>query len=223
MKLAGHQYRWKHCMRIMINLVFIFPLFLFISGKCLSQGNSSDKPVGGSCDRCDVMFEGMPRELSWSTALAKQGEPGTPMTISGVIYLQDGKTPAPNVILYVYHTDSKGIYSRGPNQTEGKIHGHLRGWMKTDGSGRYQFRSIRPAGYPDGKAPEHIHPLIKEDGKSVYWIDEYLFDDDPKLTVEERKRQEKRGGSGIMHLAKNANGEWVGKRDIVLGLNIPNY
>jgi protocatechuate 3,4-dioxygenase beta subunit len=43
------------------------------------------------------------------------------------------------------------------------------------------------------------------------------------LTEKEKSNQEKRGGSGIISLKKNANGVWVGKRDIILGLNIPNY
>lgn len=197
-------------------------LFSFILGAC-SQQNNHDKPVGGPCDRCAAMFEGMPKDLSWKTSIASSNEPGIPMIISGVIYKTDGKTPASDVVLYVYHTDNVGLYSKSPGQKEGIVHGHLRGWMKTDGQGRYQFRSIRPGGYPNRTAPEHIHPLIKENGKSLYYIDECLFDDDPRLTQEERQRQEKRGGSGIIHLTKNEKGEWIGKRDIILGLNIPNY
>jgi protocatechuate 3,4-dioxygenase, beta subunit len=43
------------------------------------------------------------------------------------------------------------------------------------------------------------------------------------LTPEERAREEKRGGSGIIRLAKNQQGVWIGRRDIVLGRNVPNY
>jgi protocatechuate 3,4-dioxygenase, beta subunit len=43
------------------------------------------------------------------------------------------------------------------------------------------------------------------------------------LTKEERAKEEKRGGSGIIKLTQNQNGVWIGRRDIVLGLNIPNY
>ncbi len=34
---------------------------------------------------------------------------------------------------------------------------------------------------------------------------------------------EKRGGSGVITLTKRQDGTWVAKRDIVLGLSIPNY
>lgn len=37
------------------------------------------------------------------------------------------------------------------------------------------------------------------------------------------KQQPKRGGSGILTLSKKKDETWVGKRDIILGLNIPNY
>ena len=56
-----------------------------------------------------------------------------------------------------------------------------------------------------------------------YYIDEYRFDDDTRLTASERAKEEKRGGSGIVKMTLNKNGEWICKRDIILGLNIPGY
>jgi protocatechuate 3,4-dioxygenase beta subunit len=169
------------------------------------------------------MVAGMPATLYWKAKLPADDEPGEPMIINGTIYKRDGKTPAPNVILYVYHTDHTGKYSPGPNQVHARRHGHLRGWVKTDVQGQYEFRTIRPAPYPNGKDPQHIHAIIKEPGLSRYWIDDFLFQDDPLLTEQEKARQSKRGGSGIIKLTKNPSGVWVGTRDIVLGLNIPNY
>ena len=34
---------------------------------------------------------------------------------------------------------------------------------------------------------------------------------------------EGRGGMGIVDLTRNKNGMWVGRRDIILGRNIPHY
>jgi len=188
-----------------------------------AQPNKQDRQVGTPCEDCELMFHGMPTNISASTLLAPADEPGEKMIITGTIYKADGKTPASDVILYMYHTDAKGIYSPSSNQKHAQRHGHLRGWIKTGADGKYSITSIRPASYPSRKAPQHIHPIIKEPGTSLYWIDEYLFDDDPLLSDEEKKRQENRGGSGIIHLAKNSERVWVGKRDIILGLNIPNY
>ncbi len=165
----------------------------------------------------------MPEKLSPETELPHKGEAGEPLEIEGVIYQSDGKTPAADVILYVYHTDAAGLYTPAAEQKVALRHGHLRGWMKTDATGRYKFRTIRPAPYPKTTIPAHIHPTIKEPGKNEYYVDAYHFDDDPLLTEKERRNEEGRGGSGIISLTKNADGVWLGRRDIILGRNVPDY
>ncbi len=191
---------------------------LLIGTACNAQ---KDRVVGGACDGCELMFDGMPKSMSWETTISPKGEPGEPMIIEGTIYKKDGKTPAPDVVLYVYHTDAQGYYSNIPGQKELR-HGHLRGWIKTGADGKYKFTSVRPAQYPRETIPAHIHPIVKEPGLTLYYIDEYLFEGDSFLTDEERKRQEKRGGNGIITLTKK-DGVWRGTRDIILGMNIPNY
>ncbi|MBA4852276.1 intradiol ring-cleavage dioxygenase [Emticicia sp. BO119] len=189
----------------------------------LPLGLSAQKQVGGSCECCEAIYQRMPATLSWETRISDKDEEGEPMEITGIIYQKDGKTPAPNVILYVYHTDAKGNYSRGTGDACAKRHGKLRGWMQTDHMGRYKFVSIRPASYPNATIPAHIHPTIKEPNKNEYYIDEYRFEGDRFLTKEEIARDENRGGSGLIKLIKNDKGIWIGKRDIILGKNIPNY
>jgi protocatechuate 3,4-dioxygenase beta subunit len=193
------------------------------SCRAQTKAGSATAIVGGGCDGCELIFEGMPHQMSWQTAMASPSEPGERMEISGVIYQRGGRTPASNVILYVYHTDARGLYSPAPDATgAARRHGHLRGWMKTNERGEYKFTSIRPAQYPSRQIAAHVHPIIKEPDKNEYWIDEYLFDDDP-IVAREQQKEEKRGGSGIIHLTKNSEGVWMGRRDIILGLNIPNY
>jgi protocatechuate 3,4-dioxygenase, beta subunit len=189
-----------------------------------SMAPSQAKIVGGGCDGCELIYAEMPQQLSWQTKINPASEPGEPLEITGIIYHTDGKTPASNVILYVYHTDAQGNYSPAQNQPQGsRRHGHLRGWMKTNAQGEYKFTTIKPAPYPNFRDPAHIHPTIKEADKNEYYIDEYRFDDDPLITKEYRAKAENRGGSGIIQLTKNDKGIWTGKRDIVLGLNVPNY
>lgn len=199
----------------------LLPLFVLISfGACAQP---AEKQVGDGCEDCDLMFKGMPKEIASNVRLAGAAEPGESMIISGTIFQTDGKTPAPGVVLYVYHTDNQGLYSKGAGEGNDSRHGHLRGWVKSDTQGRYQFTTIRPASYPQGRNPQHIHPIIKEPGRSPYWIDEYLFEGDPFLSAEEKARQPKRGGNGIITLVKDSKGVWTGKRDITLGLNVPGY
>lgn len=202
-------------------ICFFFKV-LVVTG-CSQPQPSTEKQIGGRCEDCELMFAGMPSTISWKTKLAADNEPGEPLIISGTIFKKDGKTPAPDVMLYVYQTDNTGRYTPAPDQVHAKRHGHLRGWVKTDAQGRYEFSTIRPAAYPNGNDPQHIHPIIKEPGYSFYWIDDFVFDDDPLLTKQVRSSQINRGGSGIIKLKKNENEVWVGKRDIILGLNIPNY
>ena len=197
------------------------------SNRANGQSSSAiTKEVGGPCEGCEAIFESpVPFEkLSWETALPDFNEPGPKMVISGVIYKADGKTPAKDVVLYVYHTDQTGHYSLKGNETGwGKRHGYIRGWVKTNALGQYKFYTLKPVAYP-GKnpPPAHIHPIIKEPTKNEYWIDEYLFDDDPLLTTEIRNKGRQHGGSGIIKLKKE-NGILVGERNIILGLNIPDY
>lgn len=197
--------------------LLIFSILLFVG--VLSQAQK----VGDGCEDCEMMFEGMPKTLSWQTTIADAKEAGERMEISGTIYQSDGKTPATEVILYVYHTDVKGEYTPAATQVHARRHGHLRGWIKTDAQGRYQFSTIRPAAYPAQKFAAHVHPIIKEAAKNEYWIDEYQFEGDPLLTQKDRANAQNRGGSGIIKLTKNEKGVWIGKRDIILGKNIPNY
>lgn len=196
---------------------------LIFSISLLSCLFSQAQNVGGGCEDCELMYAGMPKDLSWQTTIADAKEAGERMEISGTIYQKDGKTPAAGVILYVYHTDVKGEYKPSLTQTHARRHGHLRGWMKTDAQGHYKFNSIRPAAYPNQRFAAHVHPIIKESTKNEYWIDEYQFEGDPLLTQKDRDNAENRGGSGIIKLTKNEKGTWIGKRDIILGKNVPSY
>jgi len=181
----------------------------------------STSRIGGSCEGCEAALEYGKQKLNAIDTLPDFNDPGPKLVISGTIYQRDGKTPAKDVILYVYHTDQKGIYAKkgGDNGR----HGYIRGWVKTGADGKYTFYTLRPASYPNSKIPQHIHPIIKEPGKNEYWVDEYLFSDDPFLTANEKSHLENRGGNGILELKKDAKGVWSARRDIVLGLNVPDY
>jgi protocatechuate 3,4-dioxygenase, beta subunit len=199
------------------------------SQKQLSKSSGS-KYVGGSCEGCEAIYESPISfdKLGSVDTLPDFHEPGPKVEISGIVYKVDGKTPASDVVIYVYHTDQKGLYSKKGNDPDsdrdvwGKRHGYIRGWAKTDKNGFYQFLTLKPAAYPGRNIPAHIHVTVKEPDKNEYWIDEYLFDDDLLLTKDERQKQEKRGGSGIIKLTSD-KGHLRGTRNIILGKNIPGY
>ena len=192
------------------------------SSKKAAQNNSMH--VGGTCEGCEAIHESpVPfdslKELLW---LPDWNDKGKRLAVNGVVY-KAGGTPAPNVVIYVYHTDQTGVYPKKGNETGwGKRHGYIRGWMKTNEKGEYKFFTLRPAAYPGREAPEHIHVTIKEPDKNEYWIDEYVFDDDPLLTEKERKHCQDRGGSGIINV-KDVGNMLKAERNIYLGKNIPDY
>jgi protocatechuate 3,4-dioxygenase, beta subunit len=151
-------------------------------------------------------------------------QPGQKIRITGIIYESDGKTPAPDVTLYYYHTDINGLYADRKELDRRVVrHGYIRSWVKSDTEGKYSIYTVRPAPYPDRSMPAHIHPAIKEpDINKEYYIDEFVFVDDPLLTKEVRNAMENRGGNGILTLREDS-GITTAQHNIILGKNIPNY
>ncbi|MCB9279308.1 MAG: intradiol ring-cleavage dioxygenase [Lewinellaceae bacterium] len=189
-----------------------------------AEKTAANQPVGGYCEGCELIYAGMPATMAALDTSVGWAEPGQKLLVRGTVYKRDGKTPAPDVILYYYHTDNNGYYSPGPGMPEkAKRHGHIRGWVKTGADGRYAIYTIRPAPYPNRQAQAHIHPVIKEpDIENEYYIDEWVFDDDPLLTTEIRRKMENRGGNGIMKVRTSGDLQ-IAERDIILGLNVPDY
>jgi len=204
----------------------IFILLFFVSlASCRSQTENPEPKVhiGGPCEGCEAIFEYGQKTLTSTDTLPdfQQNEPK--LKITGTVYQKDGKTPAENVILYIYHTNREGIYeTRGHEKGWGKRHGFIRGWVKTDLNGSYTFFTFRPAAYPNGREPEHIHMTVKEPDRNEYYVDPIMFIDDPILIESEKQNLKIRAGSGIVELKKE-NGIKTARRDLILGLNIPDY
>ena len=126
----------------MKKIFFIISLIAIISFTGCSQpvGKNNLKVIGGECESCEAILESpVPsNKLNWIDTLPDFNEPGPKMIISGIIYKADGKTPAPDVVLYIYHTDQTGHYTPKANATGwAKRHGYIRGWMKTNKKGLF--------------------------------------------------------------------------------------
>ncbi len=202
-------------------------ILIFIS--CLihisCQGQSeNERQVGGPCEGCEALFEYGNQKLDPIDTLPGFESKNPKIHLFGVVYKQDGKTPASDIIIYIYHTNTKGIYETSRNsQGWGKRHGIYRGWVRTDKAGKYDFYTFRPASYPNTTITQHIHMTVKELDTNPYYIDDILFTDDPFLTENEKKRRRNRGGSGIVTPSKNNSDVLEIRRDIILGKNIPDY
>src|SRR5688500_4807046 len=119
------------------NRVFIIILSSIWITACGQTTNQVDKIVGGRCEGCEAVFEYGNKKLSWSDTLPDFNDDGPKLEVPGTIYHSDGKTPARNVILYIYHTDQNGIYPvRANDGGWAKRHGYIRGWIKTNADGK---------------------------------------------------------------------------------------
>lgn len=81
-----------------------------------------------------------------------------------------------NTLIYLYHTDNKGYY--GEHKNPG-----LFGYVNTNAEGKIEVETIRPAGYPNSGAPQHIHFEIEK----YNYVSEVLFNDDKRLTKDLKK------------------------------------
>jgi protocatechuate 3,4-dioxygenase beta subunit len=201
------------------------------NGETKSNQQSENPPksetakiVGGGCEGCELMYVGMSEKISPEHTSIGWTEGKQKLILLGKVFQIDGKTPAPNVIVYYWHTDDKGLYlpdSQTP--AKAKEHGRLRGWVKTDKNGNYIIKTSRPAAYPSQDIPQHIHLSIKEpDIGNEYFADLY-FDDDP-LYLKHKKKYGKadRAGTEILRIVFDGNTQ-IAEHNIILGLNIPDY
>lgn len=126
-----------------------------------------------------------PRTVASSSSIAPPGEPGTPLRIDGRVLTDDGQAAVRDAIVFAWQTDATGVYDRPGTPPHSW---RLRGWAKTDAHGRFRFDTIRPAAYPGGTAPAHVHFTVERSDGRRYFTSDLLFDDDPLVTARVRNR-----------------------------------
>jgi protocatechuate 3,4-dioxygenase beta subunit len=144
-----------------------------------------------------------PRTLTSHARIAPVGEPGIPLVIRGRVFQRDGRTPAPGIIVFAYHTDREGHYdeaSKGPHSWR------LKGWALTETGGRFEFETIRPAPYPNRKTAAHVHITIEGPGLQRRSTEGLLFEGDPLITPGERATSTKAGQFGSIRPVVVRNG-----------------
>ncbi len=136
----------------------------------------------------------VPGRLAPSRIVITQPQKGEqPLLVEGQVVEADGKTPAADIVVYVFHTDASGVYNAKHGAPP-----RLRGWVRTDAQGRYAYRTIRPAPYPGGGDAAHVHTQLWSYVVPAQWGTSLLFADDPQLPVTDRLRSATLGRFGYV-------------------------
>jgi protocatechuate 3,4-dioxygenase, beta subunit len=119
-----------------------------------------------------------PEVLSSRARIVPQGEPGKPLIIEGQVFTPDGTAPAEGITVYAYNTDAEGYYGADHKEYPPRLYG----WMKTDGEGRFELRTILPGHYPGMQVPAHVHFTVWGGSYPPQWVEELRFEGDRYIT-----------------------------------------
>lgn len=125
---------------------------------------------------------GAPPNAPSTGRMTPANEPGTPLTVSGVV-VGPGNAPIAGASIYVYQTDHEGYYGVKP-QSDNR-NPRLKLFLRTDSRGAYSFDTIKPGSYPNAKIPAHIHFEVSAPGHAPN-VFEIVFTGDPFITASMR-------------------------------------
>jgi protocatechuate 3,4-dioxygenase beta subunit len=128
--------------------------------------------------------------VSGELTLVSPNEAGERIRIIAMVKDKKGN-PVTNALVFCYQTDDRGFYGMNTNHVAGvegdRRHARLFGYLITNSQGQFVLNTIHPRGYPNSSLPSHIHCEISGPDSSVR-ITELLFDEDPRLTPDQRAR-----------------------------------
>jgi protocatechuate 3,4-dioxygenase, beta subunit len=155
-----------------------------------------------------------PKDAPSAADVAPAHETGERLEVSGVVYAADGRTPLAAASVYVYQTDARGYYR--PDDAMGNRDPRLKALLRTDGQGRYSYRTIRPGSYPGTRVPRHIHYEVTADGHGTR-VFEIVFEDDPFVSAQIRADAARPGSAyALQSVAKGPGGVGRVTQDVVL-------
>lgn len=163
---------------------------------------SNRRPAGATENSVLGPFFREDRPQHTDAADISGGLPGTPLFFEGRVVDREG-APVTGAAVDVWHSDSEGHYDV---DVPGQVDPAMRALFRTDGTGHFGFRSIRPSSYPipgDGPVgelmsatsrslmrPAHVHLLIDAPGfqrvtSMLFPSDDPYLDSDPVFGVKE--------------------------------------
>ena len=136
--------------------------------------------------------------------LAKVEEPGEPLVIYGRVIDRQNNQPVSDASLFLYQTDSTGIYGP-PGRPEEQA--RIRGTINTNESGCFKIQTILPGDYPGRKNSRHLHYVINANGfkqlTSILFFKGFTTEDSGTPF-------------SILEIKKENNGAWIGTTDLFI-------
>jgi len=184
-----------------------YAVFIIVSIACISTTSDIEGPF---------YLNGAP----FTTQIAKAGEPGERLFISGTVYSDEDTgnciTPIEDTELDVWQANDAGAYDNSA-ALDSCISCNLRGKMKTDANGQYSFETILPGPYDIGGGqfrPGHIHIKASAQGHTdlttqLYFEGDIFIPTDPWASDPDAVNR-------IIPLTQDAGGAWHGDFDIIL-------
>jgi hydroxyquinol 1,2-dioxygenase len=171
------------------NEVVLIAGSLGVSSLVCLQNNDAGGGPGTTANLMGPFWRaGSPREED-GASIVRSPTPGDPIFVTGSVVDQDGR-PVAGAEVDVWNTSGEGLYE---NQDPRQADMNLRGTFVTDASGRFSFRTVKPAGYPipvngpvgdllraqgrHNMRPAHIHFLINKPGYKTQFSQVYSSDD----------------------------------------------
>jgi catechol 1,2-dioxygenase len=144
---------------------------------------------GGTANLLGPFWRSGAPEMASGESIVRSPTPGEPVLVRGEVVDGAGR-PVEGAEVDVWHASTEGFYE---NQDPAQADMNLRGRFVTDARGRFELRTVKPAGYPvpvngpvgdllrmQGRhnlRPAHIHFLIAKAGFRTQFAQVYSSDD----------------------------------------------
>jgi len=147
--------------------------------------------------------------------LTYDGIKGTIIQLEGTVYLSDCTTPASNALVEIWHCSADGEYDNKSSAFQ------YRASFITDENGQYNFLTIIPGKYLNGKLyrPSHIHYRVTEKN-SQELISQIYFQGDPHITKDPWASKPKAELRVLPIIPKDINGNLAVGFDVYLRAKI---